>query len=258
MNKGIHPSAIIEEGAQLPDDVTVGAYAYIGSQVKMGPGCVVMHHASVEGNTRIGANNTFFPYACIGGRSQDLKFKGSSAGVIMGDNNCFREYATVHEATDLETPTTVGNNNFFLAYTHIAHDCVIGDYVVASNYCGLSGHVHIGNHVIMGGISGVHQFCRVGDYAMVGAMAKVVKDIPPYMIADGNPAQTRTLNKIGLDRHGFNAADIAQIRSLFKVMFKSHLSREQAIEEIEKREDKESPITAKILGFLQGSERGIS
>ncbi len=257
MNTSIHPTAIIEQGAQIGDDCTIGAYAYIGSQVVLGHGCTVMHHASVEGNTRLGSGNTIYPYAMIGGRSQDLKFKGASAGLIVGDNNSFREYSSAHEATDLDKPTIVGSNNNFLVGAHIAHDCIVGNNVVFSNYCCLAGHVEIGDRVIMGGLSGVHQFCRVGDYAMVGAMGKVVKDIPPYMIADGNPAETRTLNKIGLDRNGFSAEDISRIRSIFKLIYKSGLSREQVIEQIPLRPDAADPVVANLLRFLSASHRGI-
>jgi len=258
VNQGIHPTAIIEDGAQLAADVIVGAYAFIGPHVTLGSGTVIMHHASVEGNTVMGTGNTVYPYAMIGGRSQDLKFKGGSPGARIGDDNCFREYCTVHTATVEGEPTTVGSHNNFLANTHIAHDCVIGDYVITSNYCGLSGHVHIGSHVIMGGMSGVHQFCRVGDYAMVGGMAKVVRDIPPFMIADGIPAETRTINKIGLERNGFDQEAVAQIRAIFKILYKMDLSREQAADAIEKRPDVESPIVKQLLDFVKNTHRGIA
>ncbi|MFA5258405.1 MAG: acyl-[acyl-carrier-protein]--UDP-N-acetylglucosamine O-acyltransferase, partial [Opitutales bacterium] len=151
----------------------------------------------------------------------------------------------------------VGSHNNFLAYSHIAHDCVIGDYVVASNYCGISGHVHIGDHVILGGISGIHQFCRIGDYAMIGGMAKIVQDVPPYMIVDGNPAETRTINKIGLERNGFDAESISLIRSMFKLLYKNGLNREQAIGELEKMAENGNPLVTRMLTFVRTTDRGI-
>jgi UDP-N-acetylglucosamine acyltransferase len=258
VNAKIHPTAIIEDGAQLSDDVEIGAYAYIGAQVRLGAGCVILHHASVEGNTTMGERNTVYPYAYVGAKTQDLKFKGGNPGVIIGDDNCFREYTSVHAATDDGNFTVIGSHNNFLAYNHIAHDCIIGDYAVISNNCGLAGHVHMGNHVVMGGFAGVHQFCHIGDYSMIGGMAKVVQDVPPFVIAEGSPAKTRTINKVGLERNGFNVGQMSQIRAAYKILFKSDKTREQAIEELRQQAVGEDHVYIKaILDFVENSERGV-
>lgn len=258
MNAKIHPTAIIEDGAQLAGDVEIGAYAYIGAQVRMGAGCVILHHATVDGNTVMGSRNIVYPYSYVGARSQDLKFKGGNPGVIIGDDNCFREYTSVHAATEDGKFTTIGSNNNFLAYNHVAHDCIIGDYAIISNNCGIAGHVRIGNHVVMGGFAGVHQFCHIGDFSMVAAMAKVVQDVPPFVIVDGNPAKTRTINKVGLERNGFDVAQMAQIRSTYKILFKSDKTREEAIEALRlQTTTNDHALVKTILEFVENSERGI-
>lgn len=258
MNARIHPTAIIEPGAQIGEDSEIGAYAYIGSKVRLGTGCVILHHATVDGNTTMGERNTVYPYAYIGAQTQDLKFKGGNPGVIIGDDNCFREYTSVHAATEDGNFTIIGSHNNFLAYNHIAHDCVIGDHAVISNNCGIAGHVRIGNHVVMGGFAGVHQFCKVGDFSMVGAMAKVVQDVPPFVIAEGNPARTRTVNKVGLERNGFEVAQMSEIRAAYKVLFKSDKTREQAIDLLRKQSEGDNhALVKRILEFVERSERGV-
>ena len=165
----IHPSAIVEKGAELDSDVEVGAYAYIGGSAKIGSGTVVAHHATVDGNTVLGKCNQIFPYAFIGGKTHDLKFKGGNPGLRIGDNNVFREYTTAHCSTADKNFTIIGNNNNILAYSHIAHDCIVGDYIVMSSHSALGGHVIVENHAVIGWGSGAHQFCRIGAYAMLSA-----------------------------------------------------------------------------------------
>ena len=175
----IHPTAVVEEGAKLADTVEVGAYAYIGSHVRLGPGCIVHHHATVEGFTEMGRQNEVYPYALIGGKTHDLKFEGGNPGLRVGDANVFREYSTIHLATNDGDFTTLGNRNTILAYSHVAHDCQIGNGIVMSSHAALGGHVICGNYINIGWGAGVHQFCRIGTLAMVGATSKLVQDLPP-------------------------------------------------------------------------------
>ncbi|MFA5264928.1 MAG: acyl-ACP--UDP-N-acetylglucosamine O-acyltransferase, partial [Opitutaceae bacterium] len=213
----IHPSAIIEPGACLGRDVEIGAYAFVGAKVVLGNGTRLHHHASVEGNTTIGESCEIFPYAFIGGKTQDLKFKGGNPGVRIGDRNVFREYSSVHVATFDGDFTIVGSDNNFLAHTHIAHDCLVGNRVVMSNYAGLAGHVVIEDNVVIGGYGGLHQFCRVGAFSMVAGAAKVVQDVPPFFIADGSPATVRAINKVGLERAGFTPEQIDRVMIVYRI-----------------------------------------
>src|SRR4051812_24717854 len=189
MSADIHPTAVVEAGAQLGAQVRIGAFAFVGAGVVIGEGTRLHHHASVEGNTTVGTACEVFPYACLGGKTQDLKYKGGQPGVRIGDRNVFREYVTVHAATNDGEFTVIGNGNTILAYSHVAHDCQLGSNIIASNSVGIAGHVIVDDHVVLGAVSGIHQFCRIGAYAMVSAYAKVVQDVPPFVIADGAPAE---------------------------------------------------------------------
>lgn len=254
----VHPTAVIETGAQLGSAVMVGAYAYVGAHVQLGDGCVVHHHATVDGRTTIGPACEFFPYACVGLKTQDLKFTGGRPGLRVGARNVFREFCTVHTATNDGDFTVIGNDNHFLAYTHVAHDCVLGSHIVASNGATLAGHVHLGDHVVIGGYGGIHQFCRVGRYAMISACAKVVKDVPPFMLADGTPAEVRGINRIGLERAGFSAEQLERVKSAYKTLYRSGYNRSQALTELEARADAHTAEVAELLAFAQASERGLS
>ena len=258
MATAIHPTAIIESGAELDDGVIVGAYAYIGSCVKIAKGTEVMHHATIDGVTTIGEDNEVHPYAYVGGKTHDKKFKGGLQRLQVGSGNVFREYVTVHCATSEELLTKVGNNNLILAYSHIAHECEVGNHLVMSSHAALGGHVIVGDHVNVGWGVGVHQFCRLGDYCMVGAASKAVQDVPPYMISDGNPATARTINKVGLERAGFSKDDISLARRVFKAFYKDGLNRTQAIECLRENEDIEHPVVKTFLQFTAGSQRGLS
>src|SRR4051812_23753165 len=188
MSATIHPSAVVESTAELGSDVTVGPFAFIGGTARIGDGTRIHHHASVEGNTVVGKQCEIFPYASIGAKTQDLKYKGGNPGVRIGQRNVFREFVTVHAGTFDGAYTVIGDDNNLLAYCHVAHDCVLGNHIVASNTVGLAGHVVVEDHVTFGAMSGVHQFCRIGAYSMVSAYTKVVQDVAPYFIADGLPA----------------------------------------------------------------------
>jgi UDP-N-acetylglucosamine acyltransferase len=258
MATDIHSTAIIEPGAELDEGVTVGAYAYIGAKVKIGKGTEVMHHATVDGVTTMGEDNEVHPYAYVGGKTHDLKYKGGCPGLKVGSGNVFREFTTVHCATAEGTETVVGDHNLMLAYSHIAHECIVGNHLVMSSHAALGGHVQIGDRVNIGWGAGLHQFCRVGDYAMVGAASKVVQDVPPYMIADGSPAMVRTTNKVGLERAGFTSEDINLVRRVFKMFYKEGLNRRQASEKLNAAVSEENPIVTTFLAFVDGSERGLS
>jgi len=252
----IHPTAIIEEGAQLADDVEVGAYAYIGADVTLDAGCVVQHHGTVDGFTHLGLNNTVFPFACVGTKTQDLKFSGGKPGLKAGENNTFREYVTIHGGTKDGTYTTIGSHNHFLAYSHVAHDCILGDHIIMSGQNALAGHCQVGNHVIISWGTGAHQFCRFGDYAFVGGMTRVVKDVPPYMLVEGHDAGVKLYNKVGLQRNGFDDADMAVVRFIFKTVYKSGLNRSQALKAIEESEFAAHPRVSAWVDFVKASERG--
>ena len=257
MSVKIHPSAIVEKGAQLGDRVQVEAFAYIASTVSIGDETLIRHHSSVEGNTSLGKHNLVAPYACLGGLTQDLKYKGGVVGLTIGDHNQFREYVTVHGATMDHAETKIGNHNVMLAYSHVAHDCVMGDHNVMSGNSALAGHVFIGNQINIAWSAGIHQFCKIGDYAMVSACSKVVQDILPFMIADGNPACVRAVNKIGLQRNGFSESQINDIKEIFKELYKSGKNRTQALDFLKKKFS-DNPNYDQILRFIKNSIRGLA
>jgi UDP-N-acetylglucosamine acyltransferase len=258
MSTTIHATAVVESGAELGERVVIGSFAYVGPTVRLGDGCRLHHHASVEGLTTLGPDCEVFPYACLGGKTQDLKFTGGTPGVRIGARNVFREYCTVHAATFDGDHTVIGDDNTLLAYTHIAHDCVLGDHIVMSNSIAVAGHVHIEDHVTIGGMAGIHQFCRIGAYAMISAYAKVVQDVAPYFIADGQPAVIRAVNKVGLERKGFTREQLERIKTLYRVLFREGLNRTQALERLAAHAEVESPEFQRLLAFARGSERGLA
>lgn len=253
----IHPTAVIESEAKLGADVAVGAYAFVGGSATLGDGTVVHHHATVEGHTVLGRNCEVFPYAAVGTKTHDLKFRGGNPGLRVGDRNVFREYVTVHAATKDGEFTILGNDNAVLAYSHVAHDCVIGDHLVMSSQSALAGHVIVEDHVNIAWGTGVHQFCRVGAYAMLGGMAKVVQDVPPFMIADGNPAIIRSINKVGLERGGFSPEQIERVKQIYRILFREGLNRAQAVEKLRAHPAAASEEFKRMLAFATASERGM-
>ena len=254
----IHPTAIIEPGAQLGADVEIGAYAYVGGTAVLGAGTRLHHHATVEGHTVMGAQCQVFPYACIGGKTQDLKYKGGKPGVRIGDRNVFREYVSVHEATNDGEFTVIGSDNLILAYCHVAHDCVLGNRIIMSNYTGLAGHVIVEDSVVVGAYGAVHQFCRLGAHAMLSACSKLVQDLPPYFIADGSPATLRAYNKVGLERSGFTAEQIDRVRQLYRLLYRDGLNRSQALEKLAAHEHAASAEFQRMITFAKASERGLA
>lgn len=257
MAQEIHPTAIIEPGAQLGADVVIGAYAYVGAKAIIGAGTVLHHHANVEGRTTIGSKCEIFPFACVGTKTHDLKYKGGEPGLIVGDRNVFREYVSVHGATNDADYTRMGNDNVMLAYSHIAHDCLVGNYLVMSAQSALAGHVLVEDHVNIGWGTGVHQFCRIGAHAMLGGMSKIVQDVPPFVIADGNPAVARSINKVGLERHGFTVEQLEAVKQAFRLVYRAGHNRTQALERVREHKLSGTAEFKHFLSFAEKSERGF-
>ncbi len=251
----IHPTAIVDPGAQLGTDVVVGPYCVIGDKVVIGDGCVLQNHVTVCGPTVIGRRNEFFSYASIGQRTQDLKYAGEPTYLEIGDDNLFREFCTVNRGTLPDSKTIVGDHNHFLAYCHIAHDCIVGNHVIFSNNGTLAGHVTVEDHVILGGLTAVHQFCKIGKMSITGGCSKIVQDIVPFTIVDGNPARARGVNVIGLQRQGFSDEHIKALRAAFKTLYRSRLNIGQALETIKSSGGDEH--VKHLIAFVEGSKRGI-
>ena len=259
MAVNIHSSAIVDPTAELGENVVVEAFAMVGKKVRIGDDSRIFHHATVEGRVTLGISNMVYPYALIGGLTHDLKYKGGEPGLEIGDNNIFREYVTAHVATEENDLTRIGSDNVFLAYSHVAHDCQVGNHLVMSSHSALGGHVVVGDFVNVGWNAGVHQFCRLGKHCMVSACSKLVQDVPPYMLADGFPAEVRSINKIGMERNGFSSEDIETARGVFKTIYKSDFNRSQAL--LSLSDDSpwaNEPVTQEIVGFIRKSERGVA
>lgn len=251
----IHPSAIIHAGAQIGADCEIGPYCVIGEHVVLGDRCKLHSHVVIDGHTTLGADNEIFPFASIGLKTQDLKWKGGITRTEIGSHNTFREYVTIHSATSDGGITKVGSHNHVLAYSHIAHDCIVSSHIIMSNAATLGGHVTVEDHAVIS-LSAVHQFCRVGKFAMVGGCSKVVQDVPPFMIADGNPAETRTINKVGLERNGFSNEVQTALRQAYKIIFREGLTTTNALAKI-KAELPQLPEVKYLVEFIRSSERGI-
>lgn len=252
-----HPTAIIHPGAKIGSDCHIGPYCVIGEHVTLGDRCQLHSHVVIDGHTKLGAENEIFPFASIGLKTQDLKWKGGLTRTEIGDGNTFREYVTVHSATSNGEATMVGSHNTILAYCHLAHNVTLGSHVIMSNVATLAGHVTVEDHAVIGGLAAVHQFCRIGKFAMIGGCSKVVQDVPPFMIADGNPAETRTINKIGMERHGVSEEAQTAMKQAYKILFREGLSISNALIKIE-GELKPLPEILHLIQFVRASERGIS
>lgn len=251
-----HPTAIVHSKAHIGKNCEIGPYCVIGENVSLGDKCKLHSHVVIDGHTKLGSGNEIFPFASIGLKTQDLKWKGGVTRTEIGDNNVFREYVTVHSATSDADATRIGSHNTILAYSHIAHDCQLGSHIIMSNAATLGGHVIVEDHAVIS-ISAVHQFCRIGKLAMIGGCSKVVQDVPPFMLADGNPAETRTINKVGMERHGISDEAQSAIRSAFKILFREGLTISNALEKIEEKIP-QLPEVKHLVQFIRASERGIS
>jgi UDP-N-acetylglucosamine acyltransferase len=252
----IHPTAIVDAKAQVGAGTVIGPYCVIAAEVTLGPECWLQHHVTLSGPMRAGARNKFYAYCSIGQQTQDLKYQGEPTYLEVGDENTFREFVTINRSTLSSGKTCVGNCGNFLAYSHIGHDCTVGDNVIFSNNGTLAGHVQVGDHAVIGGLTAVHQFCRIGRFAITGGCSKIVQDVPPFMIADGNPAKVRGINLIGLERKGFPAENLKPIKEAFRLIYRSKLNTRQAIEAIRKDLPQNEEIT-EIIQFIEKSERGI-
>jgi UDP-N-acetylglucosamine acyltransferase len=229
----IDPRAVVSPKAQLADDVEVGPFAVVGPDVVLGPGCVIGPHAVVNGPTTMGASNRVFQFASIGDAPQDKKYKGEPTRLEVGDRNTFREYVTVNRGTVTgHGVTRLGNDNLLLAYSHVGHDCVLGSNIVLSNVVMLGGHAELGDWVIMSGYSGAHQFAKIGAHAFIGNNTAVTRDVPPYVLATGQPAEPRAVNSEGLKRRGFSEEQIRAIRNAYRVLYRSDLKLEDAVERL--------------------------
>ncbi|MDD2711475.1 MAG: acyl-ACP--UDP-N-acetylglucosamine O-acyltransferase [Simplicispira sp.] len=257
-----HPTALIAEGACLDPSVTVGPYAVIGPDVVIGANTTVGAHCVIEGHTTIGQDNRIFQFASLGAAPQDKKYAGEPTRLVIGDRNTIREFCTFNTGTaqDLGV-TTIGNDNWIMAYVHIAHDCVVGHQTILANNATLAGHVHVGDYAIIGGLTGLHQFTHVGAYAMAGFASHISQDVPPFMMVDGNPLAVRGLNLEGLRRRGFSPARISAIKQVHRLLYRQGLTLEAARSAIQALPDQHPEAAADIacvLTFLNASARGIA
>lgn len=252
----IHPTALVDPSAEIGGDTYIGPYCVIGANVRLGHGNRLLNHVSIAGPTEIGDENVFFPFTSIGQRTQDLKYAGEPTHLRIGTGNSFREFCTVNRGTAPGSFTTVGNHCNFLAYAHIAHDCTVGDHVIFSNNGTLAGHCLVEEHAVIGGLSGVHQFCRIGRHAIVGGCTKIVQDVPPFMIADGNPAEIRGINQVGLERRGFTAEHVRALREAYRLVWRSNQNVSQSLEAIEQKVELSEPVR-QFVDFIRASQRGI-
>jgi len=252
----IHPTAIVDPGAEIGAGTVIGPYCVIGANVVIGGSCWLQHHVTLQGPMRAGAQNKFYAYCSVGQQTQDLKYAGEPTYLEIGNENTFREFVTVNRSTTSEGKTRIGSRGNFLAYSHIGHDCSVGNEVVFSNNGTLAGHVQIGDNAVMGGLTAVHQFCRIGRFAITGGCSKIVQDVPPFMIADGNPAKIRGVNLVGLERRNFPAESVKLIKEAFRLIYRSKNNTGQALEAVRK-ELPQSEEIREIVEFIEKTERGI-
>ncbi|MFI8617918.1 acyl-ACP--UDP-N-acetylglucosamine O-acyltransferase [Acidovorax sp. NPDC077693] len=258
----IHPTAIIADGARIDPSVTVGPYAVIGPQVVIGPGCTVGAHCVIEGRTTIGKDNRIFQFASLGADPQDKKYKGEDTELVIGDRNTVREFCTFNRGVPgAGGKTSIGDDNWIMAYTHIAHDCHVGNHTTMANNTTLAGHVLIGDWVTVGGLTGIHQFVKIGAHAMIGFSSAVSQDVPPFMTVDGNPLSVRGLNAEGLRRRGFSAERVAVIKQIHRLMYRQGLTLEAAraaIADLPVAHPEATADVALVMAFLSSSSRGIA
>jgi UDP-N-acetylglucosamine acyltransferase len=254
----IHATAIVDRHAELDSTVDVGPFTVIGPRVKIGPRTVIGPHVVIEGDTTLGADNRIFQFAALGAIPQDLKYAGEHTKLVMGDRNQVREFATLHVGTAGGGGVTrIGHKNLFMANSHVAHDSQVGNGVVLANSVALAGHVIVGDHVVLGGLTAVHQFSRIGRYAFLAGGAMVTMDIPPYCMAQGDRAQLVGINSIGLTRAGFSDELVGKIKTAYKILFRSGLGLREALARV-KAELPGQPEIDELVGFIEGSERGIA
>lgn len=254
----IHSSAIVDSGARLADNVTVGPYSIVGPDVEIGEGTTIGPHVVIGGPTKIGRDNHIFQFCSIGEDPQDKKYAGESTRLVIGDGNTIREFCTINRGTAQDRGTTeLGDENWVMAYVHVAHDCVVGNHTVLANCATLAGHVTVGDHAILGGFTKVHQFCRVGAYAFCGMDSGLNRDVPPYVTVSGMPAEPKGINVEGLKRHGFDRETIRAIRRAYRLLYRSGLRLEQAVEQIRSL-GREADAVVPMIEFIEASSRGLT
>jgi UDP-N-acetylglucosamine acyltransferase len=254
----IHPTAVVDPNANIAESAIIGPFCVIGPKVRLADNVKLQSHVVLDGPLNIGENTEIYPGAVLGKRTQDLKYAGGEGPVQIGADCIIREYVTIHQPTTPDGLTRIGDRCAILAYSHIAHDCRLGNGIIMSNSTNLAGHVIVEDDVVFGGLGGAHQFVRIGRGAMVGAMAKVVQDIVPFCLVEGNPASPRAVNKVGMERHNFSKDSITVAQQAFKTIFRSDMRLEQAIEAIREKHG-DDPCAQIIVGFLEAdSNRGIA
>jgi len=254
----IHPSAIIHPKAELDSTVEVGPFSIIGEHVKIARGTKIAAHVVIDGWTEIGEDCTFYPFTSVGQPPQDLKYKGGATRLKIGRQNTFREYVTLNRGTEQgRGETVIGDRNFFMAYVHVAHDCIVGNQVILANAATLAGHITIGDYAILGGLSGIHQFVKIGAYAMIGGCSAVAQDVPPFVSVAGNRAKLYGLNVIGLKRHGFSKERIEALKGAYKLLFRSGLTLREAAKQAREKWREMADVEL-LVSFVEQSERGIS
>ncbi|NQV19145.1 MAG: acyl-ACP--UDP-N-acetylglucosamine O-acyltransferase [Armatimonadetes bacterium] len=253
----IHPSAIVNPKAEIGENIEIGPFCIIGPNVIIGDNCTLFSNVIIDGNTTIGSGNKFFHSAVIGTIPQDLKYKGEPTRLIIGDNNTFREFATVNLSATMDEPTRIGDNCLLMAYSHIAHNCRLGSNLIIANAVNFAGHIHVEDFVIIGGMSAIHQFVKIGKYAFIGGKSGLKKDVPPFTRGEGFPYRVIGLNSIGMQRKGFSDQQIAAIKKVYKIFYNSGLNTSQALEKVSEI----SELTDEqelFVDFIKNSERGIN
>jgi UDP-N-acetylglucosamine acyltransferase len=258
----IHPTALVDPQAQLDADVRIGPYSIVGAHVRIGAGTTVGPHVVIEGRTTIGRDNRIFQFCSIGAANQDKKYQGEPTGLVIGERNTIREFCTLHVGTVQDKAVTrIGDDNWIMAYTHVAHDCVVGNQATLANNTTLGGHVELGDWVTIGGLTGIHQFVKVGAHAMVGFASAVSQDVPPFMLVDGNPLAVRGINTVGLRRRDFSNERLAAIKQMHKLLYREGRTLEAARAEIQalaQSSPEAAPDVAVMASFLAAARRGIA
>ena len=254
---GIHPTAIVDPRARLAAGVSVGPYSVIDGDVEIGEGTTIGAHCVVTGHTVIGRENRIFHFCSIGEANQDKKYKGEPTRLSIGERNTIREYCSLNRGTAQDRgETTVGSDNWIMAYCHVAHDCVVGNHTVFANHATLAGHVHVGDHAVLGGFTGVHQFVKIGAHVMAGVSSVILQDVPPFVTVAGHPCAPHGINAEGLKRRGFTPEQLAQLKRAYRTLYKSGLTLADAKADLE-RQAAEAPVVGELAAFLATATRGI-
>tara|TARA_B100000795_G_scaffold267914_1_gene253730 strand:+ start:4231 stop:5007 length:777 start_codon:yes stop_codon:yes gene_type:complete len=253
-----HPTSIIHDSAVIHESVEIGPFCYVGEDVQIGEGSILLSHVVLKGPTKIGTNNKFYQFSVIGEATPDKKFKGEKTTLEIGDNNIFREGVTIHRGTVQDKSTTIiGNDNLLMAYSHVAHDCILGNSNVFANHAGIAGHVIVGNFVTIGALTTIHQFCRIGDYSFVGMNTSITMDIPAYIKVAADPARVIGLNTVGMSRNNISDDSITIIKKAYKLIYKKGYKLEDALRRVDRLEKPARPELQAFIDSINSSERGL-